>query len=102
MLNFCEIEEIKERYVENSEFVVFFYGFLEEIMRKVKKKVVVMNFFFYFQQQYLFKYLKYLKFLFRDSFLSFKDIIERYNGYIDYFSYKILEVYQYQYEYLYF
>lgn len=48
MLNFCEIEEIKERYVENSEFVVFFYGFLEEIMKKVKKKVVVMNFFFYF------------------------------------------------------
>lgn len=100
MPNFREIEEIKERYAENSEFVASLHGFLEETTKKAKKKVAAMNSPSHSQQQHPPKHSKHSKSSSRDSSLSSKDITERYNGHIDHFSHKTSEVHQHQHEHL--
>lgn len=98
MQNFREIEEIKERYAENSDFVVSLHGFLEETTRKAKKKVAAMNSPSHSQQHHLPKHSKHSKSSSRDSSLSSKEITERYNGHIDNLSHKTSEVSQHQHE----
>ena len=95
--NIREIEEIKERYAENSEFVASLHGFLEETTRKAKKKVAAMTSPVHLQHQqqqqvqqhpHHSRQSKHSKSSSRDSSLNSREITERYNGHIDHVGHK--------------